>query len=178
MKTKLFVAMLLAGSSMFAATHVSIGIGVGGYGNGYRAAPPPPVVAYAPPRPGPGYTWVDGYWDQVGPRRSWRSGYWAVPSYRGGYRVEGLNENNRHESDVRNRNGNYIGDRYGNSYSAKDDKNRYAGNRNNGNLTSGREGTDSNRYNNGYNGNHTANLNDQNRSGSNNNQYNNGSGRR
>src|SRR5207249_9834099 len=113
MKTKLFVAMLLAGSSMFAATHVSIGIGVGGYGNGYRAAPPPPVVAYAPPRPGPGYTWVDGYWDQVGPRRSWRSGYWAAPSYRSGYRVERLNENNRHESDVRNGNGNYVGNRYG-----------------------------------------------------------------
>ena len=65
MKTKLVVAMLLAGGSMFAETHFCIGIGLGGYG--YAT---PSVVAYAPPCPGPGYTWVDGYWDQVGPSRS------------------------------------------------------------------------------------------------------------
>jgi hypothetical protein len=38
--------------------HFSIGIGFGvpGYWS-----PPPPMVAYAPPFPGPGYTWVTGY---------------------------------------------------------------------------------------------------------------------
>src|ERR1041384_5998095 len=66
MKTKLLVGLLLGGSALFAATHVSIGIGVGGYGYApppaVAYAPAPPVVAYAPPCPGPGYTWVDGYW--------------------------------------------------------------------------------------------------------------------
>lgn len=42
MKTKLLV-MMLAGSSLFAETHISIGIGSGT--PGYY---PPPVVAYAP----------------------------------------------------------------------------------------------------------------------------------
>src|SRR5438034_2785945 len=81
MKTKLLVGMLLAGSSLFAATHVSIGVGVGGCGFGYAAAPPPPVVAYATPYPGPGYSRVDGYWYQAGPRRLWHAGYWAPPGY-------------------------------------------------------------------------------------------------
>src|SRR5207253_941888 len=88
MKTKLLFVMLLAGTSLFARTHVSIGIGVGGYGYpaygygypaydyGYYAAPPPPpVVTYAPPYPRPGYTWIAGYWYPVGPRYYWRGGY-------------------------------------------------------------------------------------------------------
>ena len=83
MKTKLLVGLLLAGSSLFAAPRVSIGIGIGGYGY----VPPPVVVyappypVYAPPYPGYGYSWVDGYWYQVGPRRLWRAGYWAPPVY-------------------------------------------------------------------------------------------------
>ena len=81
MKTKFITLLLVAGSSLFAGTHVAIGFGVGGY---YA---PPPVVAYAPPWPGPGYTWVDGYWYPVGPRRVWRAGYWARPPYRGAYWV-------------------------------------------------------------------------------------------
>ena len=87
---RLLAGTLLAGSSMFAATHFSIGIGVGGYGY----APPPPVVVYAPPPvytytppyPGPSYTWVDGYWYYAGPRRLWHAGYWRPPVYRS-YRV-------------------------------------------------------------------------------------------
>src|SRR5438046_4254332 len=79
MKTKLLAGLLLAGSSLFAGTHVSIGIGVGAGGYGYYAAPP--VVAYATPCPGPGYAWVDGYWYQAGPRRLWRDGDWAAPVY-------------------------------------------------------------------------------------------------
>jgi hypothetical protein len=63
MKTKFMIGLLLAASSMFAATGVFFGIGVGGggYRSGYYAAPPP-VLAYAPPCPGPGYVWVPGYW--------------------------------------------------------------------------------------------------------------------
>ena len=73
MKSKLLVLGLLAGSSMFAGTRVFVGIG------GYA---PPPVVAYATPCPGPGYTWVAGFWDYSGPRPFWRAGYWAAPRYR------------------------------------------------------------------------------------------------
>ena len=97
MKTKFLVGMLLAGSSLFAGTHFSIGIGVGG--GGYAYVPPPVVYAapypvyaapypvYAAPYPGPGFAWVDGYWYQAGPRRLWRAGYWAPSAYGRGYRV-------------------------------------------------------------------------------------------
>ena len=86
MKAKLLAVMLLAGSSLFAETRFSIGIGIGT--PGYYASPPPPVVAYAPPPcPGPGYTWVAGYWYPVGPRYIWHAGYWARPPYARGYWV-------------------------------------------------------------------------------------------
>jgi hypothetical protein len=55
MKTKLLAMMLLAGGSMFAQTRFSAGVG-------FDQAP----AAYAsniPPCPGPGYTWVNGYWN-------------------------------------------------------------------------------------------------------------------
>ena len=92
MKTKLFALLLLAGSTMFARTHFFVGIGIGGYAPGYYAAPlppppPPPVVAYAPPSPGPGYSWVGGYWYPVGPRYYWRAGYWSRPAFAGAYWV-------------------------------------------------------------------------------------------
>ena len=91
MKSKLLALFLMAGSSMFAGTHFFVGFGVGG---GYYA-PPPPVTYYAPPppapvyarpyAPGPGYTWVGGYWYPSGPRYAWRAGYWARPPYAGAY---------------------------------------------------------------------------------------------
>lgn len=90
MKTKLFLLLLLAGTSMFAGTRFFVGIGVGGYGPGYYVAappPPPPVVAYRPAYPGPGYYWVGGYYHPVGPRWVWRSGYWARRPYAGAYWV-------------------------------------------------------------------------------------------
>lgn len=85
MKTKLLAILLLAGSSLFAG-HVSIGIGLGGYVPAYGYYAPPPV-AYVPACPGPGYSWVDGYWYPVGPRYIWRAGYWAPPAYGVRYRV-------------------------------------------------------------------------------------------
>jgi WXXGXW repeat (2 copies) len=79
MKTRLLAILLLAGTSMFAGTHISVGFGIGG---GYYAPPPPPPVYYAPPpAPGPGFTWVGGYYYPVGPRYYWHAGYWARPPY-------------------------------------------------------------------------------------------------
>jgi len=86
MKTKLslLAVALIAAGTMFAQPRVSIGIGVGGYGPGYY---PPPVYApqYAPPCPGPGYAWVDGYWAPQGGRNVWIGGFWRAPY--AGYRV-------------------------------------------------------------------------------------------
>ncbi len=87
MKTKLLALLLLAGSSLFAGTHVSIAVGVGGYVSPYYVAPPPPpppvAVAYVPPCPGPGFTWVAGYWYPLGGRYYWHAGYWARLPYAG-----------------------------------------------------------------------------------------------
>ena len=78
MKTKLLAMMLLAGGSIFAQTRFSIGLGFGTQGGGFYQAPP----AYAsniPPCPGPGYTWVDGFWRNDYGRRTWVAGYWNAP---------------------------------------------------------------------------------------------------
>jgi hypothetical protein len=78
-KMALTTALMLAGTVLIsrpaqAATHFSIGIGVApSYGH-YA----PPVVAYRPVAPGPGYYWVDGYYNPYG---SWVAGYWAPPAY-------------------------------------------------------------------------------------------------
>lgn len=108
MKTKLVAGLLLAGSCLFAAPRISIGVGIGApvpaYGYGYyRPAPvyvaPAPVYAapayvapapayYVPPMPGPGYSWVAGYWYGPSYRRAWHAGYWAAP--RGGVAVRGF----------------------------------------------------------------------------------------
>ena len=80
MKTKLMVLMLAAGGAMFAETHVAIGVQFGGP----RVAVAAPVVmdAYRPPCPGPGYIWIDGYYDEYG---NWFDGYWDLPPYVGAY---------------------------------------------------------------------------------------------
>jgi hypothetical protein len=85
MKTKLLALVLLAGSSLFARVHLSVGVGVGGY---YPYYAPPPVVYYAPPAYSyPGYSWVSGYWYPSGPRYAWRAGYWARRPYPHAYWV-------------------------------------------------------------------------------------------
>ena len=80
MKKKLIAMLLLAGSSMFAASF-SFGVSVGGP---RYYAPAPVAVAYRPVAPGPGYIWVDGYYDGY---RHWVNGYWALPPYSGAYWV-------------------------------------------------------------------------------------------
>ena len=64
---------------MFAQSRLSIGVSVGGYGPG--AYPPPAYAQYQPACPGPGYTWVDGYWAPQQGRNVWIAGYWRAPVY-------------------------------------------------------------------------------------------------
>lgn len=73
MKKRLLPLMLLAGGSLFAETHFSIGVGVGA--PAYYPPPPPPIEAVPPSYSGPANTWVDGYWNNGGSV----DGYWAPP---------------------------------------------------------------------------------------------------
>lgn len=83
MKTKLLVVLMLAGSSLFAGPHVFVGFGVAPAPVAVYAPPPAPL-AYAPVAcPGPGDSWVGGYWYPAGGRYFWRGGYWARPPYVG-----------------------------------------------------------------------------------------------
>jgi hypothetical protein len=76
MKKKFLAGLLLAGSTMFAAPRVSFGVSFGTPGPVVVA---PPIVAAVPPCPGPGYTFVNGYWQVDGGRRAWRAGFWRAP---------------------------------------------------------------------------------------------------
>jgi hypothetical protein len=86
MKTKLIALALLAGSSLFAQPRFYVGARIG-FGVpapvAVYAAPPAPLVGYVAARPGPGYTWVGGYWYPVGPHYYWRGGYWTRPAFAG-----------------------------------------------------------------------------------------------
>ena len=64
---------------MFAQTRFSVGIG-------FNQAP----AVYAsniPPCPGPGYTWVDGYWSQNFRQPVWIAGYWSAPVFNTGFGI-------------------------------------------------------------------------------------------
>jgi|SRR5579859_130086 len=74
MKSKLFALMLLAGGSLFAESHFSVGVGFGA--PGYYPRESAVVVAGRPPCPGPGYEWTEGYY---APNGGWVAGYWAAP---------------------------------------------------------------------------------------------------
>ena len=53
---------------------------------GFRIGPPPAPRAYrVPRRPGPDYTWIEGYWYPQGSRYTWHNGYWTRPPYEGAY---------------------------------------------------------------------------------------------
>src|SRR5262249_36438765 len=74
-RTTLFAALLLIGSSAFAG-QVSFGIQIG-------PPPAPRVLRVRPASPGPGYTWIDGYWYPVNGHYRWHQGYWTRPPYDG-----------------------------------------------------------------------------------------------
>ena len=42
-----------------------------------NTAPPAPVVEYRSYPPGPGYVWIDGYWDWSGYEWQWVGGRWV-----------------------------------------------------------------------------------------------------
>jgi len=96
MRGKLFAILLLAGSSLIAGPRWSIGFGFG-YAPApvpVYVAPPAPIYAapayapaYVPPMPGPGYSWIGGYWYPSGPRWAWHTGYWARRPYARSYWV-------------------------------------------------------------------------------------------
>lgn len=65
---KTIAMMMLLGGGLFAAPQIRVGIGFGA---------PAPVVVAQPACPGPGYTWVDGYYAPTG---VWIAGYWAPPA--------------------------------------------------------------------------------------------------
>lgn len=67
---KAMAAMMLLAGALCAAPRVTVGIGFG---------VPAPVTVVRPACPGPGYTWVDGYY---GPSGVWVGGYWAPPVVR------------------------------------------------------------------------------------------------
>jgi hypothetical protein len=84
MKRLLLAVMLLGGTSVFG--QVSLGIRIG-------APPAPRVLRVRPNSPGPGYSWVDGYWYPSNNRYVWHAGYYTRPPYEGaawvGPRYEG-----------------------------------------------------------------------------------------
>ena len=114
MKKKLLALALLAGGAMFA--QVSFGIRIG-------PPPQPRIVRVRPNSPGPGYSYVDGYWYPNGGRYAWHNGYWtrhpyaganwSNPRYEGGQffegywgggdRAEQFRHNHKWDKDKRNR---------------------------------------------------------------------------
>jgi YXWGXW repeat-containing protein len=78
LRLSLMVGLLL-GCTSFAGAQVSVGIHIG--------APPAVRVEHAPPRPGPEYIWVKGYWYPVEGHYVWHGGYWSRPPYEGAHWV-------------------------------------------------------------------------------------------
>lgn len=76
MKTKLMLVLTLLAGSVAAGPRISIGLG---FGPGYYPPPPPPRHSRISRCPGPGYSWVDGYWYPQGRRYAWRPGQWLRP---------------------------------------------------------------------------------------------------
>jgi len=73
LKTTIIAAMLITYGSVFAA-EISIAIRIG-------PPPPPRVVHVLPPRPGPEFIWIEGYWYPVEKHYKWHNGYWTRPPY-------------------------------------------------------------------------------------------------
>ena len=73
----LALSALLLGTASVAQAQVSFS---------FRFGPPPAPRAYrVPPRPGPDYMWIEGYWYPQNNRYLWHDGYWTRPPYAGAY---------------------------------------------------------------------------------------------
>jgi len=68
---------------LLAALILTAGIGFGQFSVGIHIGQPPRprVIRIRPVAPGPGYSWIDGYWYPVGHRYTWHQGYWTRPPY-------------------------------------------------------------------------------------------------
>jgi hypothetical protein len=88
LKAILLLAMLFV-TVRASNAQVSVGIVIG-------APPPPRVVAVIPPRPDPGFMWVDGYWYPVGRHYRWHEGYWTRPPYEGARWIAPRHEGGRY----------------------------------------------------------------------------------
>ena len=45
----------------------------------YAPPPPPPRAGFYGHAPGPGYVWIDGFWDWRARSYAWAPGYWSRP---------------------------------------------------------------------------------------------------
>src|SRR4051812_28274845 len=80
--------LLLGAGSSVKAADVSIGVRIG----------PPPVARVErgqPPRPGPDFVWVDGYWYPSHNRYVWHRGYWTRAPFAGARWVAPRHEGGR-----------------------------------------------------------------------------------
>ena len=84
---KLLAALILTAGIGFAQFSVGIHIG---------QPPRPRVIRVRPVAPGPGYSWIDGYWYPVGSRYTWHEGYWTRPAYAGAHWVEPRHDGERY----------------------------------------------------------------------------------
>ena len=64
MKKKILAGLLVAGTAAVAAPRFSVGVGFGAPAPVYTS--PSQYVDSVPPCPGPGYAFIDGYWQYVG----------------------------------------------------------------------------------------------------------------
>ena len=84
MKHKLLTFILIATGTVLSG-QVNLGIRIG--------PPPAPRVYRQTVRPGPDFTWVEGYWYPAGNRYVWHNGYWTRAPFEGarwiGPRYEG-----------------------------------------------------------------------------------------
>ena len=72
----IYGVLFAAALSIPASAQISVYIGT---------APPPFRYEQRGPLPGPGYTWVAGYWAPHGHHYRWVAGRWDRPPYEGAY---------------------------------------------------------------------------------------------